>query len=456
MDEKVELYESAPKIYVREVDGIFDKLRNGIAITLLGVYYCLPWLTWDDRQAVLWDLPARKFYIFGLTFWPQDFIYLAWLLIIAAIGLFFVTALAGRLWCGYACPQTVWTEAFVWMERITEGNRSKRMKLDKSPWTANKILRKGSKQFLWITFSLWTGFVFVGYFTPVRELDDKIITFSTGPWETFWILFYAFATYGNAGFLREQVCKYMCPYARFQSAMFDRDSLIVAYNEKRGEPRGSRGRKNAAANDQLGDCINCTLCVQVCPTGIDIREGLQYECIACGACVDACDGIMEQMGYPTNLISYTTENASEGKPSQILRPRIIVYGVLLTVLLVGLAGALASRHDVRLDVLRDRNVLYRKLDDGRIENVYTLKLHNKSATELAVDINVSGLPNIQIETVPPVITLQPGELSAIPTRIQVTPADIAAGSHTLEFVAKSSSGDTYTSKARFILPAPSE
>jgi cytochrome c oxidase accessory protein FixG len=452
MDEQINLYQSAPKIYAREVEGVYDRLRDIAIVLLLGLYYCLPWLTWDDRQAILWDLPARKFYIFGLTFWPQDFIYMAWLLIIAAIGLFFITALAGRLWCGYACPQTVWTQAFVWMERLTEGNRSKRMKLDKSPWDANKILRKSSKHALWILFSLWTGFVFVGYFTPVRELDNKIIELATGPWETFWILFYAFATYGNAGFMREQVCKYMCPYARFQSAMFDKDSLIVAYDEKRGEPRGRRSRSSPESDTELGDCINCTLCVQVCPTGIDIRQGLQYECIACAACVDACDGIMDQMGYARGLIKYTTEHAREGRKTRILRPRTLIYGTLLLILLVGLAGALSSRYVVRMDVLRDRNALYRELNDGRIENVYTFKLLNKSEQELPVSISVSGLPDMSIETDPSKLILQPGELSIVPARVQADPATASSGGHEVSFTVTTEDGEEFESKARFILP----
>jgi cytochrome c oxidase accessory protein FixG len=452
MDEQTSLYQSAPKIYAREVEGTFDRLRDLATIALLGVYYCLPWLSWDDRQAILWDLPARKFYIFGLTFFPQDFIYLAWLLIIAAIALFFFTALAGRIWCGYACPQTVWTQAFVWMERLTEGNRSKRMKLDKSPWNANKILRKGGKQVLWVLFSLWTGFVFVGYFTPVRELDNKIIELATGPWETFWILFYAFATYGNAGFMREQVCKYMCPYARFQSAMFDSDSLIVAYDEKRGEPRGSRSRKSPEQDKQLGDCINCTLCVQVCPTGIDIRKGLQYECIACAACVDACDGVMDQMGYARGLIKYTTENAREGKKTRVVRARTIIYGSLLLILLIGLTGALSSRHVMRMDVLRDRNALYRELNDGRIENVYTLKLLNKSEQELPISVSVSGLPDISIDTDPSIIILQPGEVTVVPARVQADPQTTSGGGHEVTFTATAEDGEEFDAQARFILP----
>ncbi|MGE0861478.1 MAG: cytochrome c oxidase accessory protein CcoG, partial [Gammaproteobacteria bacterium] len=274
------LYEKRQKIYPREVHGTFAALRTTAVLVLLGLFYGLPWLSWDGRQAVLFDLPARKFYIFGLTFWPQDFLLLTLLMMMGALSLFLFTALAGRVWCGYACPQTVWTEVFLWMERLVEGSRQQQMKLDQSPWGARKLRIKASKQFLWLSFSAWTGFAFVSFFTPATRLAHEVATLSLGPWEFFWIAFYGFATYGNAGFMREQVCKYMCPYARFQSAMFDSDTLIVSYDRTRGEPRGSRKAGSDPKAKGLGDCINCTMCVQVCPTGIDIRKGLQYECIS--------------------------------------------------------------------------------------------------------------------------------------------------------------------------------
>ena len=255
------LFEASEKIHPREVSGVYARLRVAAVWILLGVFYGLPWLRWDDRQAVLFDLPARQFHIFGLTFWPQDFLFLAWLLILCALGLFFVTALAGRVWCGYACPQTVWTQLFVWLERLAEGPRHRRIKLDRSAWNREKIARRSLKHALWLALALFTGFTFVGYFTPVTELAVKLATFSAGPWETFWVLFYGFATWGNAGFLREQVCIYMCPYARFQSAMFDRDTLIISYDDARGEPRGKRARDVAPRDVGLGDCIDCTLCV---------------------------------------------------------------------------------------------------------------------------------------------------------------------------------------------------
>jgi cytochrome c oxidase accessory protein FixG len=395
-------------------------------MVLLGLYYFIPWINWAGHQSVLFDLPARKFYILGLTFWPQDFIFLALMLIIAGLSLFFVTAVAGRLWCGYACPQTVWTEAFLWMERLVEGDRNKRMKLDASSWNRNKILRKTAKQFLWISFALWTGFTFVGFFTPIRGLGQSIISFQLGAWETFWLLFYSLATYGNAGILREQVCKYMCPYARFQSAMFDKDTLVIAYDERRGEPRGGRRKNVIPAEQGLGDCIGCTLCVQVCPTGIDIREGLQIECIACAACIDVCDQVMDKMNYTKGLISYTTEHRLNGKDTRFLRPRILVYSLLLLTLISGVLWSVTHRVLLRADLLRDRNALYRELPDNRIENVYTLKLINMDFQQHGYRIEVIGNDDIVLLVSPEPI-LEPEEVGNFVLRMQA-PASTGHGS----------------------------
>ena len=416
-------YQAHQKVYPREVKGRFTTLRITAVWVLLGLFYGLPWLRWDDRQAILFDLPARKFHLLGLTLWPQDFIFLAWLLVIAALSLFFFTAVGGRLWCGYACPQTVWTEVFLWMERVTEGDRAKRMRLDAAPLSTNKFLRKASKQFLWITFSLWTGFTFVGFFTPVDVLAQKVLTLSLGSWETFWVLFYGFATYGNAGFLREQVCKYMCPYARFQSAMFDRDTLIITYEAERGEPRGGRRKGTDPRAAGLGDCTDCTMCVQVCPTGIDIRNGLQYECIACAACIDACDSVMDKMGYPRGLVRYDTQNALDHKQTRVLRPRVIVYGFLLLALCVGFVVALAMRKPVGLDVLHDRNTLYRSLDSGEIENVYLLKIMNKGAEPRRFIVKVtdaSGAASAvyRLDPTIPAFTVPAGEVFNAAVRVR--------------------------------------
>ena len=420
------MYVAREKIHPREVKGIFQTLRNLAVVVLLGIFYFLPWLRWDGRQAVLFDLPVRQFHIFGLTFWPQDFLYLALLLIIAALTLFFFTALAGRLWCGYACPQTVWTEAFIWMERWTEGNRQQRIKLDKSPWNRQKILRRGSKHLLWAAFALFTGFTFVGYFTPITELAGSVATLGLGPWETFWLLFYGLATWGNAGFLREQVCIYMCPYARFQSAMFDRNTLIISYDEKRGEPRGGRARNVDPRERGLGDCIDCNLCVQACPTGIDIRDGLQYECIACAACIDACDGVMDKMNYPRGLIRYSTESAMEGNPARILRPRVVIYGLLLLALIAGVLFSLTQRTPLSVEVLADRNVVYREVDWDTIENVYTVRILNKDRVSHEYVLSVEGLPGIEVITRGDRIRVGPGDTDTVVARVQV-PRDAVAG-----------------------------
>ena len=427
-----ELYEKRQTIHPRQVTGIFARLRVAAVLALLGLYYVVPWIPWDGRQAVLFDLPARKFYVFGLVLWPQDFIYLAGLLIVAALSLFFFTAIAGRLWCGYACPQTVWTEVFMWIERRIEGDRNRRIRLDASPMDARKFRLKFTKHAAWILLSLWTGYTFVGYFTPILELGGKILGLSTGPWEAFWFLFYSFATYGNAGWMREQVCIYMCPYARFQSAMFDRNTLIISYDGKRGEPRGHRRRSDDPASKGLGSCINCTLCVQVCPTGIDIRDGLQYQCIGCAACVDVCDQVMEKMSYPKGLIRYTTLNALESGVTRLVRPRVVIYGAVLLALVGLLAYGLFQRAPVELDIIRDRNVLYRVTDSGLVENIYTLKILNKHRDAHRYRIEVEGVPGIQVDADAD-REIAAGEVAEVTASVRVDPVDLRRPSTNILF-----------------------
>ena len=424
------LYRKEPKIYPRQVKGRFARLRVIAVWVLLGLFYLMPWIEIGGKQSVLFDLPARKFYILGMTFWPQDFVYLALLMITAGLSLFFFTALAGRLWCGFACPQTVWTEVFIWVEQWIEGDRPKRIKLDKSPWNANKILRKSTKQALWILLSAWTGFTFVGFFSPIRELGAGIMSFSLGPWETFWTIFYGFATYGNAGFLREQVCKYMCPYARFQSAMFDKDTLIISYDTARGEPRGGRRKTDDLKEKGLGECINCTLCVQVCPTGIDIRDGLQYECIACAACIDVCDQVMDKMDYPRGLVRYTTEHALKHNEGHVIRPRIMVYGLLLLVIISGTLWGMTHRVPLRADLIRDRNALYRELPGDLIENVYTLKITNMDDSPHQYDMTVLNNDNVEIDLSRPLV-LQAEEVAGISVRLRI-PRSAGQGVQSLE------------------------
>ncbi len=428
-----ELYKKREKIYPREVHGVFAALRLLAMAALLGFYYGMPWINWDDRQAILFDLPARKFYIFGLTFWPQDFFYLSMLLIIAAFSLFLFTALAGRLWCGYACPQTVWTEIYMWIERKIEGGSRKQKKRDQGPRDASFFRIKLAKHSAWLLFSLWTGLTFVGYFTPIRELWGSGLTWNLGPWETFWIFFYGFATYGNAGFMREQVCIYMCPYARFQSVMFDHDTLIISYDEQRGDPRGSRKRGTPSSSVGLGDCIDCGLCVQVCPVGIDIRDGLQYQCIGCAACIDVCDDIMDKMGYPRGLVKYTTENALQGKPTKTIRPRLLVYVSVLTFVSAALVYALWTRIPLEVDILRDRNVLYTETDEGLVQNVYNLKIINMDDQLHRYSLSVSGLEGLRVIGQTEDIEIVSGAVADLPLRVEIDPFALKSTSSEIMF-----------------------
>jgi len=416
------LYARHQKVFPRQVSGIFADLRYIMAALTLGIFYGLPWLNWGQgRQAFLIDLPGRKFNFFFWTFWPQDLFYLSVILILSALLLFFFTAIFGRVWCGFTCPQTVWTEVFLWIERKIDGDRMKQMKLAKMPWTGEKLIKRSTKYTAWVLFSLWTGFTFVGFFTPIRELAVSAAHFTLGPWETFWVFFYGFATFGNAGFMREQVCTYMCPYARFQGAMFDKNTLIISYDRMRGEPRGARGRVVDPKSQNLGDCIDCTLCVQVCPTGIDIRNGLQYQCIACAACVDVCDSVMTKMNYPKGLIRYTTENALEGKPSRILRPRVIVYGSLLVLIGLALVVSVLLRVPLDIDVVRDRNSLYRETNEGLVENVYTLRVMNMDNATHTYRLTATGIERMVLRGETENITIPSGEVRELAVRLEADP-----------------------------------
>ena len=455
----ISLYQSRQKIYPRAVSGLFSKWRwITVWLTQL-VFYGLPWLVWNNRQAVLFDLEARRFYIFGLVLYPQDFIYLTGLLVISALALFLFTAIAGRLWCGYACPQTVYTEIFLWIEKKVEGDRSARMRLDKSDISMGKVGKKWLKHSLWIVFSLWTGFTFVGYFTPIRELAELSWALALGPWQTFWVFFYGFATYGNAGFMREQVCKYMCPYARFQSAMFDKDTMIVTYDEARGEPRGARKKGADPASVGLGACIDCTLCVQVCPTGIDIRKGLQYECIGCGACADVCDEVMDKVGYPRGLVKYSTQNGMQQGWTRAqmlrraLRPRVLVYSAILLAITVAVFTSLALRTPLKVDVIRDRGALARMVEHGRIENVFRLQVMNATESTQRYQISVSGLPGIELAS-PAEVEVLPTEVRSTAVRVQIPPGSTAPGSHTIVFDIRATgeSADHVSEKAAFVVP----
>jgi cytochrome c oxidase accessory protein FixG len=430
-EKRIEIY---PRASIGESLGWFQKWRwLTIWLTQI-VFYGAPWLTWNDRQAVLFDLAARKFYIFGLVLWPQDIVYLTAILIISALSLFLFTAVGGRLWCGYACPQTVYTEIFMWIERRIEGDRARRMALDRSPPSLRKTAIKSAKHAAWIAVALWTGFTFVGFFTPIRELGSELLAFQVGGWSAFWILFYGFATYGNAGWMREQVCKYMCPYARFQSAMFDKDTLIVTYDEGRGETRGKGSKTKDRAAMGLGDCVDCGLCVQVCPTGIDIRNGLQYECIGCAACIDACNYVMDRTGLPRGLIRYSTTNALRDKLSpramwaRVFRPRVLVYGAILGAVVVALLAALWLRVPLKVDVIRDRGSLAREAESGQVENVYRLQVMNTAEQRRSFTVTATGLPGLAVLSEQR-FELGPASSRSVPLRLGADAEAVAPGSH---------------------------
>ncbi len=452
------LYEVRKKIYPRALTGWYANWRWVLVWFTQIIFYGGPWLTWNDRQAVLFDLVSRKFYIFGLVLWPQDFIYLAILLVISALALFLFTAVGGRLFCGYACPQTVYTEIFLWVERKIEGDRSARIRLDREPLSARKVFLKSAKHFVWIAIALWTGFTFVGYFTPIHLLSEEVMTFALGPWETFWILFYGFATYGNAGWMREQVCKYMCPYARFQSAMFDKDTLTVTYDTGRGEPRGPRSKQADRFELGMGDCIDCGICVQVCPTGIDIRDGLQYECIGCAACIDGCDQVMDKMGYPRGLIRYTTEHAMVNKLGRrdiwrrVFRPRTMIYTGILGLIVLAAALSLGMRMPLKVDVIRDRG-MPRVTEDGSIDNVYRLQVMNTAEKPNRYVISVHGIEGATIVTEPN-FEVAAASGRAVPVRVRVPAGAAEPGSNRIRFVVQDvdEKGVTIAEKAVFLIP----
>ncbi len=426
------LYERRQHIYVREIAGRFQRLRRITNWILMLGFLLLPWVPWEGRPAVWFDLPGRAFHIFSVTFYPQEFMLLSWLLIICAFGLFFITVFAGRAWCGYSCPQSVWTFLFIWVEHRVEGSRHRRIKRDKSCWNLDKLWRKASKHFLWLLISLITGITIVGYFTPMAELIPSLVQFDVNGWTWFWVGFFVLFTYVNAGWLREQVCLYMCPYARFQAVMFDRDTLTVSYDQRRGEPRGKH--KAHSHETKPGSCIDCELCVQVCPTGIDIRDGLQYQCIDCAACIDACDSVMDKLGQPRGLVRYTTENALHGQPSRLLRPRLLGYLALLLVMLGVFLYHLASRTPLDIDLKRDRGSLYQTLSDGRIANAYALTVRNLDNRDHRYVIEASGIEGLQIDS--DSILVPAGEsrqrvltLSLDPARLTTPSTDIRLSVH---------------------------
>lgn len=446
------LYAKRTKIFTKAFTGIFRNIRIAFGAVLFVLFLGTAWINWGDRQAVWWNLPERKFYIFGATFWPQDFMLLSWLLIICAFGLFFITVFAGRVWCGYACPQTTWTWIFMWVEKITEGDRNKRMRLDKAPMSMEKFLRRAAKHSLWLLIGFVTAFTFMGYFSPVRELFPSLISGEASGPVYFWLAFFTVMTYLAAGFMREQVCIYMCPYSRFQSVMFDKDTLIVSYDVERGEKRGARKKGSDYKAEGLGDCIDCNLCVHVCPTGIDIRDGLQIACISCAACVDVCDDVMTRMGYDKGLISYTTEHNLTGTKTKLLRPRLIGYATALLFMIGLFSYNITARTLVELNVIKDR-IPYRENLDGRIENVYLLRVINKDQLSHTFTIEATGIEGLRLEG-KKTVEVGAGEIYSTPVSLSADFDNLAAGPNKVQFNIKSTDDESIhrVSKTTFIGP----
>ncbi len=458
----VNLYEGSEKIYMRKVSGFFQALRRYTGLPLIAGFLLMPWLVIDGRPAMFFDLPSRQFHVLWMTFWPQDGMLLAWLLIIAAFTLFTVTVLVGRVWCGFTCPQTVWTLMFIWAEHFCEGDRNKRIKLDKQAWGVEKITRKSAKHGLWLLIAFITGVTFVGYFTPIRELLGGMIPhrdvtgaliWDTSPTAMFWTFFFMGMTYLNAGWMREQVCKYMCPYARFQSVMYDSDTLAVHYDASRGEQRGPRKPKEDYKAQGKGDCIDCSWCVQVCPVDIDIRDGLQYECINCGLCVDACNSVMDKMEYPRGLIRFTSEDQLENGETHFVRPRLFGYIFAVVVMVTAFGYVLSQREPVSVDVIRDRGARLFRVTGSEVQNVYTVKINNMDNAPHTYDIEVKGSADYQLRYRP--TFLEESEVFTFPVTVSL-PKDQVVGKKdalTIIVTAKEDPNITAQETTVFIAPA---
>ena len=431
-----DLYHARIPIYPRSVKGRFRTLKWGILALAYGVYFLLPWLRWERAigipQAVAFDIEARRFYLFDLVVHAQDLFWLAGFLVIAALLLFFVTGIAGRVFCGYFCFQTLWTDVYILIERLVQGERVARIRLDKQAWNGEKILKKLSTHLLWLLVGFWTGFTFTLYWGNAPELFQEFIT-GVAPFPAYaTTLFLMFTTYVMAGLAREQVCTYMCPYARFQGAMFDRDTLIVAYDEKRGE--GDAGRHKIARGfkskqdrevEGAGDCIDCGYCVQVCPTGIDIRNGMQYQCISCALCIDACDTIMDSLKWPRGLIKYTSEKAQHGEKTRFFKAKNIGYGVFLVASIVALIYSVVAEVPFDFSVAQVRQPLFVEMSDGRIQNSYELKINNKTDQRVPFVLELEGLPSAELDLGQVQnLHLQPEQSLRLFARVRVNPKDM--------------------------------
>lgn len=448
------LRKSATSIVTKSFTGRFRNLRIRLAGVLALIFFGVPWLNWGGRQAVLWDLDTQKFYIFGTTFLPQDFIALAAILMLAAVGLLASNLVVGRAWCGYICPQSTWTWAFMWVEKITEGDRNQRIKLCESGWSFNKISRRALKHSAWLALSLATAVAFVGYFVPIKQLWGAILQLDWLNETGFWVFIFTAATYANAGWLREQVCLHMCPYSRFQSVIFDKDTLVVTYDVVRGETRGSRKKELDHKAAGLGDCIDCMQCVQVCPTGIDIRNGLQMDCIGCGACIDACDSIMEKMDYPKGLIRYTSGREQEGGKRRFFRPLVFAYGAALIATILLLTVSLQIREPVSLSVAKDRHMF--KIDNrGNVVNVFILKVTNKTQDAQHYEILLDADPSLELQKSYQIVAA-PGEIVTLPVSVAMMErGGNASGTLPFYFVVTDSNNSSSFIRANAIFTLPS-
>ncbi|UCH75255.1 MAG: cytochrome c oxidase accessory protein CcoG [Rhodospirillales bacterium] len=447
---KLQLYADRVRVYPARVVGPFRRFKWAALIVLLGIYYLAPWLRWDrgpgaPDQALLIDMPSRRAYFFWIEIWPQEVYYLTGLLIVGAVGLFLVTSLFGRVWCGYSCPQTVWTDLFMWVERRIEGDRNARMRLDRAPWSAAKIAKKTAKHGVWIAISLMTGGAWVMYFTDAPTLVADIASLEVSGAVLFFIGLFTSTTYLLGGIAREQVCTYMCPWPRFQAAMFDEDTLVVTYEAWRGEPRGKH--KQGESWEGRGHCVDCLQCVNVCPTGIDIRDGNQLECIGCGLCIDACNRIMKRLDLPPGLIRMDTVNNQVARergrsvPFRVLRPRTIIYASILIAVLGLMVFGLGSRSTLDVNLLRDRNPLFVTLSDGAIRNGYTFKILNRARADREFVLTLEGIDDLTLSVRGGPSDVQRAVLGARPDRVETyrvfvrAPRDALAGESTpLRFV----------------------
>lgn len=461
MSATIQYFQKQEKIYPKRVWGTFRKLKWAVMALAFAVYYFTPFIRWDrgphaPDQAVLIDMAGHRLYFFGIEIWPQEVYYLVGILILAAVGMFFVTALLGRVWCGYFCFQTIWTDLFVWVERIVQGDRNARKKLDESPWSFEKIRKKALTHLIWLVIGLFTGGAWVLYFNDAPTLMEDIWHFDVRMDVLGWIIALTLSTYVMAGLAREQVCVYMCPYSRFQSAMFDKDTLIIGYDPARGEPRGKYHK-----SDKPTGCIDCSLCVQVCPMGIDIRDGLQYECIACGLCIDACDGVMDKLSEPRGMIRYDTLHnvaaRAEGRKENphFLRPRTFWYMGILSVVCGLMLFSLMNRSVLELHVLHDRNPLFVLLSDGEMRNGYQVKILNKTHDDRTYALSLEGLDGASIR-LEGVGELNPSRLpvyadSVGQFRVFVTAPKPAEGRREITFAVKDTqNGMTDTIESVFI------